>query len=149
MKKFIFSLEKVLGFKQQTLDVKKNEIAMLQMKLHELEKEIDDLNEKFSISNSKMMEEMRQGITQNDMAIYKMYFSTINQKVQKLLEDKIKLLEVIAQKKNELVEINSEISGLEKLKEKQLMEYMKIKQKNDELAIEEFVSQARSTAIAQ
>lgn len=146
MKKFIFSLEKVLDFKQQTLDIKKNEIAVFQMKLHEIEMEIEDLNDRFSVSNAKMVEEMQQGITQNDISIYKMYFDTLNQKTQKLLDDKIKLLEIIAQKKIELIQINSEISGLEKLKDKQLAEYLKIKQKSDELAIDEFVSQARSSA---
>ena len=146
MKKFIFSLEKVLDFKQQTLDIKKNEIAVFQMKLHEIEMEIEDLNDRFSVSNAKMVKEMQQGITQNDISIYKMYFDTLNQKTQKLLDDKIKLLEIIAQKKIELIQINSEISGLEKLKDKQLAEYLKIKQKSDELAIDEFVSQARSSA---
>ena len=62
MKKFIFSLEKVLDFKQQTLDIKKNEIAVLQAKLHELEKEIESLNEKFIISNGRMKQEMQQGL---------------------------------------------------------------------------------------
>jgi flagellar export protein FliJ len=146
MKKFIFSLEKVLDFKQQTLDIKKNEIAVFQMKLHEMEKEIEGLNEKFTSSNRKMVEEMKLGISQNDISIYKMYFSTLNQKIQKLIEDKRQLLEIITQKKNEMVQINSEISGLEKLREKQLAEYLKNKQKSDELEIDEFVSQARSSA---
>ena len=146
MKKFIFSLEKVLDFKQQSLDVKKNEIAVLQAKLHELEEEIEALNEKFIISNGRMKKEMQQGITQNDVAIYKMYFSTLNVQIQKLLQDKEQLFEVITQKKSELIQINSEISGFEKLKDKQFTEYSKIKQKSDELAIDEFVSQARSFA---
>jgi flagellar FliJ protein len=146
MKKFVFSLEKVLSFKQQTLDVKKNEIAVLQMKLHELESQIEDLNEKYAASNAKMVEELQHGITQNDMAIYKMYFNTLNEKIQALLESKEKLLQLIEEKEKELVQINSEISGLEKLKDKQLAEYLKTKQKGEELAIEEFVSQARSSA---
>ena len=145
MKKFIFSLEKVLGFKQQTLDIKKNEIAVFQMKLHEIEMQIEDLNHKFSVSNAKMVEEMKQGITQNDVAIYKMYFTTLNEKTKKLIDDKIQLLEIIEQKKSELILINSEISGLEKLKDKQLAAYLKSKQKSDELAIDEFVNQARSS----
>ena len=38
MKKFIFTLEKVLSFKQQTLDIQKNELLQLQMKRMEIEK---------------------------------------------------------------------------------------------------------------
>jgi flagellar export protein FliJ len=145
MKKFVFSLEKVLDFKQQTLDVKKNEIAVFQMKLQELEMEINDLNEKFTISNRKMVQEMQHGISQSDISIYKMYFNTLNQKIQKLLEDKRQLSEIITQKKIEMVQINSEISGLEKLRDKQLTEYLKSKQKSDELEIDEFVSQTHSS----
>ncbi len=146
MKKFVFSLEKVLDFKQQTLDVKKSEIAILQMKVHEIESQIENLNEKYKASNAKMVEELKQGITQNDMANYKMYFTTLNDKIQLLLQSREKLLQLIEEKKKELVQINSEISGLEKLKDKQLEEYLKAKQKSEDLAIEEFVSQARGSA---
>ncbi len=147
MKKFVFSLEKVLGFKQQTLDVKKNELSMFQMKLKELEKEIEDLNEKFSSTNRKMVEEMQKGITASDISIYKMYFDSLNQKIQKLIEDKRQLMDVISEKKAGIVQINSEISGLEKLKDKQLEMYLKDRQKTEELAIEEFISQGRSAAV--
>lgn len=147
MKKFVFSLEKVLGFKQQTLDVKKNELSMFQMKLKELEKEIEDLNEKFSSTNRKMVEEMQKGITASDISIYKMYFDSLNQKIQKLIEDKRQLMDVISEKKAGIVQINSEISGLEKLKDKQLETYLKDRQKTEELAIEEFISQGRSAAV--
>lgn len=144
MKKFIFSLEKVLDFKQQTLDVKKNELSMLQMKLKEIEKEIEDLNEKFTETNRRMVEEMQKGLPASEIAIYKLYFDTLNQKVRKLLDDKGMLLDVIASKKADIVQINSEISGLEKLKDKQLEAYLKTVQKHEELAMEEFVSQSRA-----
>ncbi len=147
MKKFTFSLEKVLDFKQQTLDVKKNELSMLQMRMREIEKEIEDLNEKFTASNRKMVEEMQRGLSASDISIYKMYFDTLNQKIRKLVEDKRQLAEVITEKKAGIIQMNSEISGLEKLKDKQLGEYLKDRQKIEEQAIEEFVSQARSAAI--
>jgi flagellar FliJ protein len=147
MKKFSFSLEKVLDFKQQTLDVKKNELSMLQMKLSELEKEIEDLNEKFSSSNRSMLDEMQNGITANDIAIYKMYLQSLNQKIEILTAERRKRMDVISQKKTDIVQINSEISGLEKLKEKQLDSYRKDRQKSEELAIEEFIGQGRSAAI--
>jgi flagellar export protein FliJ len=145
MKKFAFSLEKVLSFKQQTLNVKLNELALFQMKLRELEKEIEDLNNKFADTNRKMVEELQTGLNSNDISIYKMYFNTLNQKIQKYIEDKRQLLEVIAQKRADIVLANSEISGLEKLRDKQLDEYLKNKQKSDELAMDEYVNQVRSS----
>lgn len=145
MKKFIFSLEKVLSFKQQTLNVKLSELGLFQMKLSEIEKLINNLNKKFVDTNQIMVKALQIGLNSNDIAVYKMYFNTLNQKIQKLIEDKKQLLEIIAQKKAEIIAINSEISGLEKLREKQLAEYLKTVQKSDELAMDEYVSQTRSS----
>lgn len=47
MKKFVFSLEKVLRYKKQTLDFLKNELAQLRMKQNDLEVQIADLNHQF------------------------------------------------------------------------------------------------------
>ncbi len=146
MKKFVFSLEKVLDFKQQTLNVKKSELASFQQKLREMERQIEELNNRFVQSNRKMVEEMQTGLCANDIVVYKMYFDTLNRKIQKLLEDKKNLLKVIEQKKSDIVQMNSEISGFEKLRDKQLEQYLKTVRKGEELAIEEFVSQARSAA---
>lgn len=144
MKKFLFSLEKVLDFKQQTLDVKKNELAALQAQLREVENEIESLNQAFAASNQKMVEEMKTGLSALEIGNYKFYFDAINIRIKKCLDHKYRLEESIAEKKVGILEINSEISGLEKLKEKQLREYLKALQKHEELAIEEFVSQSRS-----
>lgn len=146
MKKFIFSLEKVLSFKQQTLDIQKNELLQLQMKLIEIEKEIDTLNDLFAATNRKMREELQTGINASDITIYKTYFNTLNQKILRLVEDKSKLQEIITQKKTEIITINSDISGLEKLRDKQLAAYLEICRKSEELAIDEYVNQTRSSA---
>ena len=145
MKKFMFSLEKVLSFKQQTLNVKMNELGLFQMKLLELEKEINDLNKKFADTNQVMVKSLQTGLNSNDIAVYKLYFNTLNQKIQKLIEDKNRLSDIIAQKKADIIAINSEISGLEKLREKQLAEYLKVVQKSNELAMDEYVNQMRSS----
>lgn len=143
MKKFVFSLEKVHNFKQQTLDVKKNELAGMNAQLMELENKIAELNRKFKESNQKMVTEMEMGITPKDIAIYKSYFNQINIQIKKLTVEKLQLMQIIEQKKQEIVSLNSEISGLERLKDKQLEFYNKTVQKAEELAIEEFVSHAR------
>lgn len=144
MKKFIFTLEKVLSFKQQTLDIQKNELLQLQMKRMEIEKEINSLNDLFAETNRKMQEELQTGMNASDITIYKTYFNILNQKILKLVEDKSKLQEIIAQKKTEIIAINSDISGLEKLRDKQLAAYLEICRKSEELAIDEYVNQTRS-----
>lgn len=141
MKKFMFSLEKVLNFKKQILDVKKNELAILQMQMRELEQKIADLNNEFAANNQKMVLEMQKGLTPKDIEIYKVYFNSVNQNLKKLANEKVQLQNTIELKKQEIIGLNSEISGFERLKEKQLDLYFKAVRKADELAIEEFVSQ--------
>ena len=141
MKKFVFSLEKVLNFKKQTLDVKKGELGNLQLQLREIEQKIEDLNNQFAVNNQTMILEMQEGLTPKDIEIYKIYFNSVNQNLKKLTGEKIQLLNLIEEKKKEIVDLNSEISGFERLKDKQLELYFKAARKADELAIEEFVSQ--------
>lgn len=145
MKKFAFSLEKVLGFKQQTLEVQKNELAALQAQLREVETQIDRLNDEFAVSNQKMVEEMKTGLSVLEIGNYKFYFHAIDLKIKQCLESKYRLEALIAEKKAGILTINSEISGLEKLKEKQLQEYRKSVQKHEEQSMEEFVSQRSFT----
>ncbi|QEY34342.1 flagellar export protein FliJ [Caproiciproducens galactitolivorans] len=146
MKKFIFSLEKVLSFKQQTLDIQKNELLQMQTKLAEIEKEINTLNTLFAETNQKMKKELQTGLNASDMSIYKTYFNTLNQKILRLVEDKSKMLEAITQKKADIIALNSDISGLEKLRDKQHEAYLEAFRKREELAIDEFVNRTRSAA---
>ncbi|NLJ30196.1 MAG: flagellar export protein FliJ [Clostridiales bacterium] len=143
MKKFVFSLAKVLDFRQQTLDVKKNELAALQAQLREVEAKIESLNRAFAESNQKMVEEMKAGLSVLEIGNYKFYFHSIDMEIKQCLKHKCGLEEAISEKKAGILAINSEISGLEKLKDKQLQEYWKTARKCEELAVEEFVSRSR------
>ena len=147
MKKFVFSLQKVLSYKEQILNVKKNELAMLQMQLMNLDKEINELNNKFTYCNKKMIGELENGLNASDIIMYKTYFNTLNQQIRKLTDDRIKLQNILEQKKHKVIEINSEISGLEKLRDKQLEEYNKTVQKINEQAMDEYVGKMHSSVI--
>lgn len=144
MKKFSFSLEKVLDFKQQTLDALKNELASLQFQLHTMDLQIEEMNLQFSDFNRQLQEEMQEGLSSNDIAVYKIYLSTLNNKVLKAKKLRYQLNSAILQKEQEVLSVKSSISGFEKLKEKQWQEYIHAERKEQEAAIEEFVSHVRS-----
>lgn len=144
MKKFSFSLEKVLDFKQQTLEIMKSELASLQLKLHAMDDQIKKMDAQFSAFNLQMQTEMQEGLSSKEIAVYKTYLSTLNSKTQKLKRMRKQLSDVTDKKKQEVLAAKSSISGLEKLKDKQWDEYNRATQKLQESAIEEFVSQARS-----
>ena len=147
MKKFKFSLEKVLDFKSQNLDVKNNEMMKLQADLRELEARIARLNEDFQKTNQKMVQELQGGLSPMDMAAYKVYLHEINQKTQHCKAEKAALQQVIEKKMALILELKTDISGLERLKDKQIDTYLAGVQKEQEVALEEFVSRSRYYAV--
>jgi len=139
MKKFAFSLEKVMRFKMQTLDVLKNELSILKQELAELDQKILKLNETFTEKNNLLALEMSLGMTANEICSYKIYLGSLNSNIAKLDGEKAKLNIKIAKKHTEIVIMNIEIGSLEKLKEKQYAEYRLAYSKSEELALNEFI----------
>jgi flagellar biosynthesis chaperone FliJ len=62
MKKFVFSLDKVLNFKAQTLDIKNNEMLKMQVELKEVEQKIYNLNNDFAETNQRMILDLQSGL---------------------------------------------------------------------------------------
>ena len=143
MKKFAFSLEKVLQFKEQTLESKNNEMLRLQNELRELEGKIDTCNQKFYETNQRMVAELETGLSALDIASYKAFLHEITLKTKKFLRQKTDLVNFIEQKMAVIIALKTDISGLNNLKDKKLAEYNKLSQKEQELQIEEFVTKSK------
>lgn len=141
MKKFVFKLAKVQSFKEQTLEVKKGEMLALQQRLSEIENRIKEFNNKYRETNEYLIERMKEGLSPGDVLSYKTFLTDLDVKIRRAVTEKRHVLELIELKRQEIVEINSEISGYERLRDKQYAEYQREAQKEQELAIEEFVSQ--------
>lgn len=141
MKKFVFSLGKVLNVKQQMLEVKKNEILQLQMKIKEIENEEDNIKLEFNEYDKQMKGELEKGTSPQNVMTYKVYFNSLIRREKELAKEKERYKEIIMQHQEELVKLKSEISGLEKLKEKQRAEYDKLVRKTQERDIEEYINQ--------
>lgn len=141
MKKFVFSLEKILNLKQQLLDVQVNELMQLQERHRLVVIEIEQLNETFHKYNRELNEQMKTGIDPQKVMIYKMYFNDITQKTNLCTRRKEDVEQKISLKKEEMIKLKIDISGLEKLKEKQEVEYNALLRKQQELEVEEYVNQ--------
>lgn len=146
MKKFVFTLEKVLNYKQQVLEVQKNEMAQLQAGLSELDKKIRALELRSLELSRQLAARLCDGLATRDVVECKSFQSELIRKIRELCEKKDQLLELIALKRQEIVRMNGDISGLERLKDRQLKDYRKLCGKEQELAIEEFVGRARCSA---
>ena len=147
MKKFVFSLDKVLNFKAQTLDIKNNEMLKMQVELKEVERKIYNLNNDFAETNQRMILDLQSGLAPMDMAAYKLYLNEINNKIRNYNMLKANLLNLIDKKMAIIIELKTDISGLEHLKEKQFGEYFRLNQKEQEINLEEFVSRSRYFAV--
>lgn len=141
MKKFVFSLEKVLRFHEQELDVKKQELAAIKASLHELDLKIQQKKLELVQLNQEMSRAITVGLNARDLAVYKMYFRTAEHEIRQLEEQRANLQMKADEKQESVVQTNQEISGLEKLRDKQFEQYTTSARKQQELEIEEFISQ--------
>ncbi|WP_019229732.1 flagellar export protein FliJ [Sedimentibacter sp. B4] len=140
MKKFSFSLQKVLEIKEQVLENLKLELSNLNHDYKEVENEIAIMKSKYSDINMEFSEKSSVSISVGEMSYYKMLLSSILRKIESKEEEKEKILKKIEDKRHEIVSKNVEISSLEKLREKELEKYNSALAKSEELFIEEFVS---------
>lgn len=140
MKRFEFSLKKLLGYKQQVLKKEKNDLANLR-KYHQLL--LDEKHGVTELKNQKNIQfvaKMNKGLLPQHIACHKNYIECLNDQI-KSISIKIEQSENAIQCQLELIiEITKEIDSLEKLEKRQLDEYNKTEQKAQEIFIEEFVS---------
>lgn len=149
MKKFRFSLEKVLDYKTQVEDNLKNEHAQAVKRVTDQEKVIAGLEKEFGQCRVTFEEKKKEGCVLYDLQVYENYLSRINRQIRQEKEV-LTRFKVEAEKKRQLVvAAKVETSSIEKLKEKKVQEYNKEMQKSDEQFIEEFVSNLRSERVRQ
>ena len=143
MKKFAFSLERVLGYKRQVLDLLKNELGELQARCMELQRRIDSTDAEFGRTDLLLCERMRRRVTPAEIAAYKSYLAELNRRAAALRREKEEAERAAAEKREEVVRMNGEISALDHLKARQLDDYLAGERKEQETLVEEVVSHAR------
>lgn len=139
MKKFFFSLDTVLRYKEQILDNLKGEHARILQKIRICEQEIEALEQERMECGREFGRKRERGMAINDIRTYENYLEALRIKIlQKnhLLEQ---LMDEEEKKREQVVEAKKETSSIEKLKERKIAEYDKQVQKEEEQFIEEFV----------
>ncbi len=146
MKKFAFSLERVLEYKRQMLGMLKNELARLRAEQKRLEGEIAAKNREFDGLSRALAARMSGGLQPHRVAAYKAYLGELNRRTNLLLEQRGQVAARAEAKQQEVVRMNSDISGLEHLRDRQLSAYRAEDRKRQEAFVEEFVSHAGARA---
>lgn len=146
MKKFRFSMETVLHYREQLLDALQAEHAALLARVREQEAVVEAQQRKFDEVNEEYRQRKAEGMTVADAAGYDIMLRVQEkeiEKAQKKLEEYRRAEEA---KRSEVIAAKTDKATIEKLKEKKLEQYHKAVQKSDEQFIDDFVSTARVMA---
>ena len=140
MKKFHFTLDKLLDFKGQVLEREKNSLASLNAQKAEalemkaaLELEMKEAQDDFNYRAQK-------GISAMEMFIFKEHHNTLRLQIEDIKASIVSLDAAVERQLGVVTEASKEVKSLEKLEEKQLEEYKAAATKENEQFIEEFVS---------
>ncbi len=140
MKRFEFSMSKLLNIKKQMLNKEKNELAGLRKQQQAIMNEKSAMEKKQSVKTDEMQSCMTKGASPQHIANHKYYIQCLSEQIKES-DKRIHIFEErIANQLGIIVALNKEIESLEKLREKQFEEYKKGELKRNELFIEEFVS---------
>lgn len=140
MKKFEFTLNKMRDYKRQILEREKGYLLSLYAEYHQLEQRYKDLSEEFIDICHSSDNDMKKGISVREIHIYEMKKDAVRQE-QKQIQIQERVIESSIEKQRKVVvRISQEVSGLDKLEEKQLQEYTYLCDKEREQIIEEFIS---------
>ena len=146
MKKFRFSLETVLDYKQEVLSALQTEHATVLARVHAQEDLLEELENYYSELDAEFTERKLEGITILDAMQYEQYLRATERQIEEAVEILKQLQAEAEAKRLEVVEAKKDTSSIEKLREKKLDSYNKAVQKSEELIIEEFVTTARVMA---
>lgn len=140
MKKFQFTLQKLMDFRQQELDRQKNTLSALQAELQRIYQEKEELIRRVEESSQDLEIICRQGAQAFEVSVRKRYIVSLQQEIHAHDASAAMKQQEINKQLGVVVEATKDIRTLEKLEEKQLEDYRAAANKENEQFIEEFVS---------
>jgi len=139
MKPFVFSLERIQGYRKQVLDAEKNTLMVLRKTLSEIDEKIL-IREKF---RQEKQDEMRikqtRGTTIRELDECKYCIENAQIQLEYLAEERRKAAMEVEAQLQIVIKASQDVSSLEKLEEKQLEEYQILKSRDNEKALQEHV----------
>lgn len=149
MKKFKFTLGRMLDYKDQLLDEEKNKLALLRKKKQEIDDHIESLLRELDKISVTMRQEQERGITAFQLLSYESQRTNIRRQIEQLKKEQALAKLEVKRQVQAVVQATQEVSKLDKLQDKQLEEYRKMVMKAEEFEIEEFVSSRRIVTQSQ
>ncbi len=140
MKNYVFSLKKIRDYKEQMLNKEKNTLLGLRNEKMGLEQQKEHLFDELKSITAKYNADMARGTTVMKLKLFQYSRESIVREQQEL-DKQMKFLDTyIERQRKVVVKLSQELTGYDKLEEKQFTEYTKKAAKETENFIEEFVS---------
>ncbi|MBE6749141.1 MAG: flagellar export protein FliJ [Ruminococcaceae bacterium] len=140
MKSFQFSLAKMRSYKEQVLEKEKTTLRQLQADKAKIETDIENL-----LNHRKMREEefkgSKNGLMASELMLYKFHSENTRLQLNNLYEELRRAEARIDAQIKVVVSASQEVSGLDKLRDKQLEEYKYLEAKEMQEEILEMVAQ--------
>lgn len=148
MKKFQFSLDSVLSYKQQVFDALQGEYAAILLQVRGQEEKLEAVKKEYHDYNDEYCRRKTEGLTITDAMMYQNGLRVLEKDIERETEKLAELRRKEEDKRSEVIEAKKETASLEKLKDKKFEVYQKAVQKSEEVFVEEFVLSARARSSA-
>jgi flagellar export protein FliJ len=144
MKKFDFSLQRVLEYNTHIQKKEKDILAEMQYEYKSLTYRAELLTEKYNSCKKQRSDESIRGISITNLIAFDTYLKSLQDQIL-LLKKETEAMELKIEKQIQtLLSVTKEKTTLEKLKSKHQSDYNIMERKHDELFIDEFVANKAS-----
>lgn len=140
MKRFQFTLDKLMGYKDQVLSKEKNDLAQLRSDRLKVISEKEEMEQKLRESGEEFAEKAALGMSITEITMFKGFHNALIDQIRLKEKQISEFDDRIAKQLNVVVEASKDVNSLEKLRDKQLEEYRFRVNKSEEQFIEEYVS---------
>ena len=147
MKRFQFSMEKVLEYKSHMEDTEKTILQEMRSSQRALQDELSAVNRKYEQYRLNCDKKYADGVPVWEIVVIREYMEELKRQTERLLLAIEKSEQEIERQIGKILGISREKSSIEKLKEKQLEEYRKEQSKAEEVFIDDFVANAGSDSM--
>ncbi|MGL5972242.1 MAG: flagellar FliJ family protein [Oscillospiraceae bacterium] len=141
MKKFIFSMDRLLNYKDQIKGSERNILSGLVSEKNLLEKKIKNLENELKSLYDILTEKTRNGTTGLEISKFRFNIQNYKQQIDYYKEQCIIANRKIDIQRQEVIKISQEVSSLENLKDKKKDEYIEYENKQQNIFIEEYITQ--------
>lgn len=140
MKKFAFPLERILSYKRSLYEEARNELARLRHERATLEQRRDNTQRQVLEKDAEFHQKAAAGVHMDEVQSYNFYRESAEALIEQL-DVAIAAKEVEIERQLEIViELDKDVKGLEKLREKQWEEYQEDARREENERILEIVS---------